>query len=123
MEERTYPVDCVCGKEGLTNEWTYTKHVESKAHQEFLMSQGEVLPAELRAIIADKDTNPLYLGKMVRQVFSKLGWPNSRHPGTVREFMVQYGIPMFDLPAGRYGQGEGDIRRQQMIKEYVNKNG
>ena len=130
-EERTYPVDCECGKEALSNEYAYTKHIESKVHENAMLQRGYVkddngelteLPDDLKAIVAMKQEDPMMIGKMLRYAFAKRGWPNRHHLGTVGDFMTEHKLPSFDLPRVKFGQAEGDQMRRNEIQEYINAN-
>lgn len=127
-EERTYPVDCVCGKEGLGNEYLYTKHIESQAHEKALLNLGYVkdengelteLPDDLKYIISLRDTEPQNIGKMLRFAFADRGWPNKHHTGTVADFMKEHNLPHFDVSRGHANQAESDQLRRNAVKEYL----
>jgi hypothetical protein len=128
-EERSYPVDCVCGKESLGTEYAYTKHIESKVHETAMLNMGYVkdengelveLPEDLKYIIRLKDKNPMAIGKMLRFAFSDRGWPNRQHTGTVLDFMNDHNLPVFNVPRGNGNQAETDQFRRNQVKEYIN---
>ena len=64
---------------------------QKEATQESLA--GELLD-DLKAPVVAIGATPQDRAKMVRAAFGARGWPNSEHPGTVREFLMKYGIPI-----------------------------
>ena len=55
---------------------------------------GYVLDADLQAIVDEKRQSPQVRAKMARYAFGARGWPNEEHPGTVRDFLEEHGVPI-----------------------------
>ena len=54
------------------------------------------LDPDLQAIVEEKKASPQQRAKMARFAFSYRGWPNEEHPGTVRDFLVEHGVPIIE---------------------------
>ena len=52
------------------------------------------LDADLQAIVDATRQSPQVRAKMARYAFSARGWPNEEHPGTVRDFLAEHGVPI-----------------------------
>lgn len=53
----------------------------------------QMLDADLQAIIDSTDT-PQVRAKMTRYAFAARGWPNAEHHGSVRDFLLEHGVPV-----------------------------
>ena len=51
------------------------------------------LAADLQAVLDSTDT-PQVRAKMTRYAFAVRGWPNADHHGSVRDFLVEHGVPV-----------------------------
>jgi hypothetical protein len=98
-------IDCACGKKGLLKH-TIPMHESSKGHREWLEGMSpqpveleemdETLMAALSA--ARNGGSPFMVAKMVRSVYNRFQWPDEKHLGTVRDFLIEHNIPIIDLP-------------------------
>ena len=52
------------------------------------------LDVGLQAIVDNTAASPQERAHEARVVFSANGWPNKEHPGTVRDFLLEYEIPI-----------------------------
>lgn len=52
------------------------------------------LEADLRSPVEATNDTPQDRAKAVRGAFAARGWPNEEHPGTVRDFLVEWNIPI-----------------------------
>lgn len=121
---------CVCGQGHLT-EYQLNEHPKTKAHRENMQGQGavqlevngpwELMPADLQTAIDTCPIDPLMAAKMVRKSFTNRHWPNRTHPGSVREFMEEYKMAIFDAsPNINLTQSEISKIRNEQIEEYLN---
>ncbi len=121
---------CECGQGNLT-EWAKGEHPKTKTHREAMQAQGavqlevngpwETMPGDLQSAIDTCKVDPLMAAKMVRRGFTSRHWPNQVHPGSVREFMEENGMVIFDAaPNINLTQSEINNIRQAQIEEYVN---
>jgi hypothetical protein len=53
-----------------------------------------MLDADLQAIVDSSTETPQMRAKMTRYAFAARGWPNADHPGSVRDFLVEHGVPV-----------------------------
>ena len=58
------------------------------------MVLGRNTDADLGYIVDADSLTPTARAKLTRTAFAARGWPNERHPGTVRDFLVEHGIPI-----------------------------
>lgn len=56
----------------------------------------ERLDLDLQAVVTATKDSPELRAKMARAAFAARGWPNEKHPGTVRDFLTENGIPTLD---------------------------
>jgi len=121
---------CECGQGNLT-EYAKGEHPKTKTHKENMQAKGGVqlevngpwlsMPGDLQTAIDTCPDDPLLSAKMVRHAFASRNWPNRAHPGSVREFMQEYNITIFDVPGGaNLKQADSDTVRTNQIKEYIN---
>lgn len=91
----------VCGTGPYTNMAWHEKGAEHQANLQRKSEEAEVLKLDpdLQAILDAVNKTPQERGQMVRRAFSKRDWPNEEHPGTVRDFMEDYNIPVIYLKA------------------------
>jgi len=54
----------------------------------------EVFDPDLQTPIDAVNETPQFRAQMVRRAFGTRGWPNEEHPGTVRDFLIEYKIPI-----------------------------
>ena len=91
----------ICALSGLTDK-SLVAHLGSERHVEIVginvISDDRVYPADLQAAIDGYDLDPRNRAKMVRAAFAVRDWPDESHPGSVRDFMEENGIPFFHLP-------------------------
>ncbi len=52
------------------------------------------LPGDLLSAIEAPALTPQDRAKIVRRGFTARGWPNEEHPGSVRDFLETYGVPI-----------------------------
>lgn len=64
--------------------------------EELLETAKAALDADLRTIVDEVKSTPQMRAKMTRTAFSARGWPNDEHPGTVKDFLIQFNIPAID---------------------------
>ena len=58
------------------------------------VSNSHLLDSDLQAIVDEKRQSPQVRAKMARYAFGARGWPNEEHPGTVRDFLEEHGVPI-----------------------------
>ena len=56
------------------------------------VSPDPALDADLQSILDLED--PTSAAKQCRLVFASRGWPNAEHPGSVRDFLLEHGVPI-----------------------------
>jgi len=60
-----------------------------------VIEQGnDKLPPDLLRPVEDTNATPQQRAHWVRVAFASRGWPNKEHLGTVRDFLVEYKIPI-----------------------------
>lgn len=65
------------------------------------------LPAPLQAVVDSVKASPQDRAKQVRHYFAAMGWPDDEHPGTVRDFLLEYNIPVIDSSVGNAPLDDG----------------
>jgi hypothetical protein len=55
---------------------------------------SEELPADLLSAVEAPALTPQQRAKIVRVGFAARGWPDTEHPGTVRDFLEEHGVPI-----------------------------
>ena len=60
-------------------------------------------------------TDPINKAKATRGAFSARGWPNSAHPGTVRDFLDEQSIPYF-VPSGEHNLSQTKTELLNFVK-------
>ena len=71
-------------------------HTELAPLTEIFQPRLEDLDSDLRSPVESKRDTPQNRAKAVRAAFSARGWPDAEHPGTVREFLEEWGIPLVE---------------------------
>ncbi len=121
---------CSCGEEGL-EAYQIKHHYNTTVHKQNMAAKNMVqlevngawdkMDEDFQAAIDTCKTDPLMAAKMVRRAFTSRHWPNRVHPGSVREFMEENGMAIFDAPPNiNLTQSEINNIRQAQIEEYVN---
>lgn len=106
---------CVCGAEVTDSAFARQAHERGRAHKAWVETPTtsatinmsfidipvggqspplERLDPDLQTIVDLVDETPQMRAKMTRWAFSARGWPNTEHPGTVRDFLVAHNIPI-----------------------------
>ena len=67
------------------------------------------LSPDLKSIALAFGDSPQDRAKALRGAFSARGWPNGEHPGSVRDFLNQWGIPI--------AQDNARIRQEPWVRE------
>ena len=122
--------ECECGQGNLT-EYAKGEHPKTKTHRDNMQAKGAVqlevngpwalMPDDLQSAIDTCTSDPLMAAKMVRRAFTSRHWPNRLHPGSMREFMEENNMAIFDAAPNINLTGtEINNIRQAQIEEYVN---
>jgi len=121
---------CKCGEEGLDT-YHLRHHHSTTVHKDNMAAKNLVqlevngewttMDPDFQAAIDTCKFDPLMAAKMVRRAFTVRHWPNRVHPGSMREFMEENGMAIFDAPPNiNLTQSEIDNIRNQQIEEYIN---
>lgn len=67
------------------------------------------LSPTLKAVVDGIKMSPQMRAKIVRAFYAAQDWPDENHPGTVRDFLMEYEIPVIDTPRNPVRSvGDGD---------------
>ena len=64
--------------------------------EEALEAEKQALDNDLKAVVDATRETPQMRAKMTRAAFSARNWPDEEHPGTVRDFLEKFNIPVID---------------------------
>lgn len=128
VESAPAPV-CACGEEGL-DAYHIKHHFNTTVHKTNMAAKNMVqlevngdwatMDPDFQAAIDTGPIDPLMAAKMVRRAFTSRHWPNRVHPGSVREFMEENGMAIFDAPPNiNLTQSEINNIRNTQIEEYI----
>ena len=124
--------DCTCGAHALpANQMGI--HQRAKVHMAWAVENGiptmheydgeeavidasrypNPLPEQLAAVVKEGKTNPVIAAKLVRRYMVE----HPDFPGTPREFLEVFGIPIIDLPKSIVTEAEGNKYFAQRVAD------
>jgi len=69
------------------------------------------IDSEIQSVM-DSNQSPVNKAKGLRRIFSYRDWPDDDHPATVRQILIQSGVPIHETADGSDESGSRKIRAQ-----------